>query len=133
MKSWKKPFFATVSLVFVILTCAPPATAASQPPIEIWLSQRMGRWGDYYFPALGGKSTHPTPRGKFRVISKYEDFYSRKYKSPMPLSLFFTDQCAIHVGSLRVSSHGCIHVDWQTGDYLFRYASSGKTEVRVYE
>jgi hypothetical protein len=106
---------------------------AEQPPIEIYLSQGWGRWGQYWFPALGGRESHPTPRGKFSVISKYEDFYSYKYKAPMPLAVFFTDQCAIHVGSLRVSSHGCIHVDWQTGDYIFRYAEPGVTKVRVYE
>lgn len=109
------------------------ASAESQPPIEIWLSRGWGRWGEYWFPALGGRESHPTPRGKFDVIAKHEDFYSYKYKAPMPLAVFFTDQCAIHVGSLRVSSHGCIHVDWQTGDYIYRYAQPGVTKVRVYE
>lgn len=120
-------------LISLLLKGAGNALADSQPPIEIYLNQGMGRWGEYYFPALGGRETHPTPKGKFTVISKSEDFYSRKYKAPMPLAVFFTDQCAIHVGSLRVSSHGCVHVDWQTGDYIFRYADPGRTQVRVYE
>jgi hypothetical protein len=120
-------------LAALLLSLCDLGFTAGQPPIEIWLSRNMGRWGDYYFYALGGRESHPTPRGKFTVISKKEEFYSRKYKAEMPLSVFFTDQCAIHVGSLRVSSHGCIHVDWQAGEYIYQYADPGKTEVRVYQ
>lgn len=105
---------------------------ASQPPIEIWLSERVGRWGDYVFHALGGKKTHPTPKGTFTVKSKYHDYYSRKYKAPMPRSVFFTSQCAIHVGSLTQKSHGCIHVDWETAEMIYEYAKPGKTKVIVY-
>ena len=101
-------------------------------PIEIWLGKRIGRWGDYWFHALGGKDTHRTPRGTFTVNAMHKEFYSRKYDSPMPRSLFFTEQCAIHVGSLRVKSHGCIHVDWPTGELLYRLAKTGKTKVKVY-
>lgn len=106
---------------------------SSSTPIQIWLSSRYGRFGGYEFYALGGRRSHPTPTGRFTVRAKHEDFYSRKYKAPMPLSLFFTDQCAIHVGSLNVSSHGCIHVDWQAAQTLFQYAKPGKTPVYVYD
>lgn len=106
---------------------------SSSTPIEIYLSSRYGRFGSHEFYALGGRDTHPTPRGTFTVKSTHESFYSRKYKSSMPLSIFFTDQCAIHVGSLRVSSHGCIHVDRETAELLFQYARPGVTRVRVYE
>jgi hypothetical protein len=133
----KTPFSSRPALAGIlcagIFASVVPGRAESQPPIEIYLSEGMGRWGQYWFPALGGRKTHPTPRGKFTVVSKSAEFYSRKYKADMPLSVFFTDQCAIHVGSLRVSSHGCIHVDWQTGDYIYKYAEPGKTLVRVYE
>lgn len=101
-------------------------------PIEIWLGKRIGRWGDYWFHALGGKETHKTPKGTFTVNNKYKEFYSRKYDSPMPRSVFFTEQCAIHVGSLKVKSHGCIHVDWPTGELIYRLAASGKTKVKVH-
>jgi lipoprotein-anchoring transpeptidase ErfK/SrfK len=106
-------------------------TASAAPPIEIWLGARYGRFGPYEFPALGGKKTHPTPKGTFRVHTKHKDFYSNKYKAPMPFSLFFTSQCAIHAGSLRVMSHGCIHVDRQTAEFLYYYAPKG-TKVIVH-
>lgn len=102
-------------------------------PVEIWLSKRIGRVGDYWFPILGGKKSHPTPKGTFTVKAKHYDFYSRKYKSPMPRSVFFTEQCAIHVGSLKVMSHGCIHVDWEAGQAIYDHARTGKTKVKVYK
>lgn len=102
------------------------------PPVEIWLERRMGRIGDYWFEALGGSSKHPTPKGTFTVKAKHEDFYSRKYKAEMPHSVFFTEQCAIHAGSLRVKSHGCIHVSDEAARAIFNYAKTGKTKVKVY-
>lgn len=107
--------------------------SAKQPPIEIWLSKGVGRWGDYWFYALGGSKSHATPKGTFTVKSKHEDFYSHKYDAPMPRSVFFTEQCAIHVGSLKVRSHGCIHVDWRTGQLIYDYARVGNTKVKIYK
>lgn len=95
------------------------------PPVEIWLERRIGRIGDYWFPALGGSSKHPTPTGTFTVKSKYKDFYSRKYKAEMPLSVFFTEQCALHVGSLKVKSHGCIHLDRAAAQAVFDHTKPG--------
>lgn len=109
------------------------AELSSSTPIRIWLSSGIGDFGGYRFYALGGRESHPTPTGSFTVKSKDEDFYSYKYKSPMPLSVFFTSQCAIHVGSLSVPSHGCIHVDRSTAEMLFSYAKPGKTKVVVYD
>jgi hypothetical protein len=127
-----KSLATRLAIAICCLMAPVAASAQAQPPIEIFLSQQMGRWGDYYFYALGGRQTHPTPKGSFTVRSKHRDFYSRKYKSPMPRSVFFTDQCAIHVGSLRVTSHGCIHVDWEAGQFIYDYAVPGKTKVIVY-
>lgn len=101
-------------------------------PIEIWLGDQVGRWGDYWFPALGGKSTHRTPKGKFTVKARHKEFYSRKYESKMPRSVFFTEQCAIHVGSLKTKSHGCIHVDWEAGQLIYDLSKTGKTKVIVH-
>jgi lipoprotein-anchoring transpeptidase ErfK/SrfK len=83
------------------------------------------------FPALGG-NRYPTPKGLYTVNFKSENHYSRKYDAPMPYSLFFTDQCAIHEGSLYLYSHGCIHVNRPTAQLLFKEAVAGKTRVRVY-
>jgi hypothetical protein len=109
------------------------ADYGKNPPVEIWLGRRIGRIGDYWFEALGGTSKHPTPTGTYTVKAKHEDFYSRKYKAEMPLSVFFTEQCAIHIGSLRVRSHGCIHVDSEAASRIFSYAKVGGTKVRVHD
>ncbi len=122
--------------LFLAVICAlmiSPATAAPpQPPIEIWLNKGIGRWGNYWFYALGGTNKHPTPKGTFTVKAKHKEFYSNKYDAPMPRSVFFTEQCAIHVGSLRTRSHGCIHVDWPTGQMIYDYSRTGKTKVKIY-
>ncbi len=110
----------------------PNGEADSSKPIEIWLGKQVGRWGDYWFPALGGKSSHRTPQGKFTVKARHKEFYSRKYESKMPRSVFFTEQCAIHVGSLKTKSHGCIHVDWEAGELIYDLSKTGKTKVIVH-
>ena len=121
-------FFA---VIFTMLFSWASAVSAG-PPIEIWLDRGIGRLGNYWFYALGGTSKHPTPKGTFTVKAKHKSFYSNKYDAPMPRSVFFTDPCAIHVGSLRVKSHGCIHVDWPTGQMLYDYARTGQTKVKIY-
>lgn len=111
----------------------PTEDTVKNKPVEIWLSKGIGRWGDYWFQALGGTNKHPTPTGTYTVKIKHRDFYSNKYDAPMPRSVFFTEQCAIHVGSLRTRSHGCIHVDWDTGQLLYDLAKVGKTKIKVYK
>ena len=103
------------------------------PPVEIWLGMRVGRIGDYWFEALGGSSSHPTPKGTYTVKAKHEDFYSRKYEAEMPYSVFFTEQCAIHEGSLRVRSHGCIHVGPEAARKIFAYSKVGNSKVKVHK
>ena len=93
--------------------------------IEIDLGEGVGTFGDYTFAVLGGKPSHPTPTGSFRVNTKSKDHYSRKYEADMPYSLFFTAQCAIHQGSMRTESHGCIHVDEPTAQYLYENSNIG--------
>jgi len=110
----------------------PTEESVKDKPIEIYLGKQMGRWGDYWFRALGGMKSHPTPKGTFTVKARHKEFYSRKYEAEMPRSVFFTEQCAIHVGSLRVKSHGCIHVDWEAGELIYALAKTGKTKVKVY-
>jgi lipoprotein-anchoring transpeptidase ErfK/SrfK len=111
-----------------IINSLPPEP--STPTIEIFLSRQAGRYNGMIFPALGGKR-YATPKGNFRVNFKSKDHYSRKYDSPMPYSLFFTAQCAIHEGSLYLYSHGCIHVNQPTAQMLFDAAVAGRTPVVV--
>jgi len=58
----------------------------------------------------GGKG-NATPTGRFTVISKEKVHLSREFNNaPMPNSVFFAPGDAFHTGSLRVPSHGCIHL-----------------------
>lgn len=101
------------------------------PTIEIFLSRQVGRFNGYIFPALGG-NRFQTPKGNFRVNFKSKDHYSQKYDAPMPYSLFFTAQCAIHQGSLYMYSHGCIHVNETSARLMFNNSTAGTTRVIVY-
>ncbi|MCX7018821.1 MAG: L,D-transpeptidase [bacterium] len=109
-----------------------PEISASTP-IEIYLNERTGRFGGYTFGILGGKRSNPTPTGNFTLKFKKIDQYSNRYDSPMPLAVFFTDQCAIHVGSLEDPSRGCIHADWDASAMLYRFSRPGVTRVVVYD
>ncbi|GAA1025137.1 MULTISPECIES: L,D-transpeptidase [Amycolatopsis] len=58
-----------------------------------------------------GKPAYPTPVGTFRVQYKDLHHYSKQFHGPMPYSVFFTNTgVAFHQGSLKVQSHGCVHL-----------------------
>jgi pyruvate/2-oxoglutarate dehydrogenase complex dihydrolipoamide acyltransferase (E2) component len=60
---------------------------------------------------LPGGRGHATPTGAFHVLSKEKVHLSKEFdNAPMPNSVFFYPGDAFHTGSLRVPSHGCIHL-----------------------
>jgi len=62
-------------------------------------------------PITVGKPAYPTPVGTFHVQYKDIDHYSKQFNGPMPYSVFFTTTgVAFHQGSLKVQSHGCVHL-----------------------
>ncbi|HKS45555.1 MAG TPA: L,D-transpeptidase [Amycolatopsis sp.] len=62
-------------------------------------------------PVTVGRPGYETPTGTFRVQYKDIDHYSKEFNGPMPYSVFFTSTgVAFHEGSLRVQSHGCVHL-----------------------
>ena len=74
----------------------------------------QGRFGDFVFPISGARKGFTTPRGWFEVFLKDKHHKSGTYQrprggAPMPLSLFFAQNVAYHVGKVGVGSHGCIH------------------------
>ena len=74
-----------------------------------------------------------TPEGEFAVLSRHEDYHSRKYDAPMPYSLFFTDDgVALHASELssRRATHGCVGLPTAFARHLFEETSVGDT-VRV--
>ena len=62
-------------------------------------------------PISHGRPQFPTPTGSFRVTYKDQDHLSTLLgDAPMPYSVFFNGGIAFHQGSVRVPSHGCIHL-----------------------
>ena len=68
------------------------------------------------FPVLTGDDETTTDPGIYLVRVKDKDYYSRKYQTPMPYSIFFdyTGRKAIHGGEvpppkqrIGLATHGC--------------------------
>ena len=77
---------------------------------------------------------HPTPTGKFPILTKERHNVSEKYgNAPMPWTLRLTwDGIAIHGGSEvenGYASHGCIAVPDQFVSKLFDIAKKGDTVI----
>ncbi|GLZ35581.1 hypothetical protein Lesp02_77680 [Lentzea sp. NBRC 105346] len=63
------------------------------------------------YPITSGRPGYETPVGKFPVLRKVKDEWSKPYQGPMPYSTYFTHSgIAFHEGSLTQLSHGCIHL-----------------------
>lgn len=79
-------------------------------------------------PITSGKPGHPTPPGTFRVLWKNKDHRSSLFNNaPMPYSVFFTKSgIAFHQGSLRVPSHGCIHLSRDAAVTFFNRLAVGQ-------
>jgi L,D-transpeptidase catalytic domain len=57
-----------------------------------------------------GRAGFRTPPGTFRVSYLDQDHISTVYDQPMPYSVFFNGDIAFHQGSVRSTSHGCVHL-----------------------
>lgn len=84
--------------------------------------------------AMLGTEMHPTPTGKFPILTKERHNVSEKYgNAPMPWTLRLTwDGIAIHGGSEvenGYASHGCIAVPDQFVSRLFDIAEKGDTVI----
>jgi lipoprotein-anchoring transpeptidase ErfK/SrfK len=113
----------------------------------IWIDQRR-QIGTVYergkkireFPVLTGDAETTTEPGIYLVQVKEEDYYSQKYQTPMPYSIFFnyTSRAAIHGGEVppppkrrRFATHGCIHVELPDIKWLYDWTEPGKTLVII--
>jgi lipoprotein-anchoring transpeptidase ErfK/SrfK len=53
----------------------------------------------YSFPCITGDASHPTPKGKYKIISKHRIYRSKKYDAQMNYALRITsDGIFIHEG-----------------------------------
>ena len=111
------------------------------------------------FPVCTGRSTHETPRGRFTIIQKDEDYRSRSYGSvfdvsgkcvnsdatssspvprggkfigaKMPLWMRIHGGIGLHVGTVYrdANSHGCIRVPVEACRILFDKCGLGTAVV----
>ncbi len=139
-----------VGLVLAILMLAGPAVAADvfqRYEKVIWIDQLKQTGAAYEhgerlfeFPILSGDDEDTTDPGIYVVRVKDADYYSRKYDTPMPYSIFFDfkGRRAIHEGEVpapalkkQVATHGCIHVEQPCMEELFDWTEEGKTAVVI--
>ena len=138
--------FSVVLLANILLSAA-LATDISQYDKVIWINQ-LKQKGEAYeggkkimeFPVLTGDAETTTEPGIYLVQVKQEDYYSRKYQTPMPYSIFFNypERAAIHGGEvpppqkrIGLATHGCIHVEQPYIEKLYDWTEAGRTLVVI--
>jgi lipoprotein-anchoring transpeptidase ErfK/SrfK len=90
-------------------------------------------------PISSGTPEHPTPTGRFRVLSKEKDKVSHSYTNafdmptPMPYSLQFYGPYFIHEGWVPgyADSHGCVRLPYEDARFLFKRMRRGDEIIIV--
>lgn len=121
-----------------------PAHAAARPPctskkVRACVDISRGKaWLMYhgrvtYGPVhiTSGRRGYRTGIGTFHVTWKDKHHVSSIYHSPMPYSVFFHGGEAFHQGSLRVKSHGCIHLSHRSAVRFYKKLHVGDV-VRIH-
>jgi lipoprotein-anchoring transpeptidase ErfK/SrfK len=73
-----------------------------------------------------GADDTPTPRGKFSVLWKNKDHWSKEYDAAMPYSVFFAPGgVAFHQGNLDYPSGGCVRLAEDDAKAFFAYLQVG--------
>jgi lipoprotein-anchoring transpeptidase ErfK/SrfK len=139
--------FSVALLTNILLSPAFAADIFEKYDKVIWINQQKQTGAAYErwkkvreFPVLTGDAETTTEPGIYLVQVKQEDYYSRKYQTPMPYSIFFnyTTRAAIHGGEvpsprLRIgyATHGCIHVKEPDIKWLYDWTEEGRTLVVI--
>ena len=94
----------------------------------------------FEFPVVTGDDVTTTNPGIYRIRLKDDNYYSRKYDTPMPYSMFFDlkEMKAVHEGEVpppevkkHLATHGCIHVEPPHIERLFDWADEENTAVVI--
>ncbi len=104
-----------------------PDSEAARTRIEIDLgAQRASIWRDDKVALVteisSGRSSHPTPTGKYVVTDKYRTWKSTLYHAKMPYFLRLScGDFGLHAGNLPgyPASHGCIRLPEEVARQLF--------------
>ena len=92
------------------------------------------------FPVVTGDDETTTEPGIYLVRVKEEDYYSRKYRTPMRYSIFFNykERKAIHEGAVPapqqkkgLATHGCVHVEQPYIKQLYDWTEPDRTLVVI--
>lgn len=148
--TFKRFFFINTIIAALFFICAWPTAAKNifeEYEKIIWINQlkQVGVAYEngkkvYEFPVMTGDDEKTTPPGIYIVKEKDADYYSRKYDTPMPYSIFFDmrDRKAIHEGEVpppaekkMLATHGCVHVEQPHIEWLFHWAEEEKTAVVI--
>lgn len=84
-------------------------------------------------PVSAGSAEHPTPTGRFKVLSKEKDKVSRSYTNafdmptPMPYALQFHGPYYVHEGWLPgyADSHGCVRLHYEDARFVYERIRRG--------
>ena len=94
----------------------------------------------FEFPVVTGDDETTTNPGIYKIRLKDDNYYSRKYDTPMPYSMFFDlkGMKAIHEGEVpppeikkELATHGCIHVEPPYIERLYDWADEENTAVVI--
>jgi lipoprotein-anchoring transpeptidase ErfK/SrfK len=138
---------AVALLINILLSPTLAADIFEKHEKMIWIDQ-LKQVGAAYergkkvleFPVLTGDDETTTEPGTYLVRVKQEDYYSRKYQTPMPYSIFFNyrERVAIHGGEvpprqkkIGLATHGCVHVEQPYIKWLYDWTEAGSTVVVI--
>ena len=139
--------FLVALLTNFLLSQALASDTFEKPKKMIWIDQ-LKQVGAAYedgkkimeFPVLTGDDETTTDPGIYLVRVKDENYYSRKYQTPMPYSLFFdyAGRKAIHGGEvpppqekMGLATHGCVHVKQPHIKWLYDWTEAGRSLVVI--
>ena len=140
-------FLGTVPFILLLSFPAPARDIFQKYDKVIWIDQPRQVGLAYEngeklleFPVLTGDDECTTNPGVYLIKWKVPDYYSRKYDTPMPYSMFFDmrQRKAIHEGGVpplpakrELATHGCIHVEPPHIEWLYDWAEEGATAVVI--
>ncbi len=145
----RKCLYFTALLFFIFISAIPAGAVNVFKHYNkvIWIDQPRQEGAAYEkgkklfsFAIMSGDDETPTPPGAYVVRVKDPKYYSKHYKQPMPLSIFFDfkGKRAIHEGEVperkemgQWATHGCIHVEQPYIQQLYDWTDVNKTLVVI--
>ncbi len=139
--------FSVALLAIIFISPALGGDILEKHEKMIWIDQLKQKGAAYEdgkkvkeFPVITGDDETTTEPGVYLVRVKDEDYYSRKYQTPMPYSIFFNYPArqAIHQGEVPqpdlkkgLATHGCVHVEQPYIKWLYDWTEAGSTVVVI--